>query len=154
MNKKAARISYVSFLGLGVVYLGGSLRLPLGTLEAPRSGLFPLLVAILLIAVSFTLLLKGGGAAGSRPEEFDPFPEGGDLRRVAAVALTLFLYAAGLRFLGYLVCTTGLMASVVRLLGMKNWGSVAATAVLTGLISWGLFVFALDVPLPRGEVFP
>jgi hypothetical protein len=137
---------------MGIAYLWGSLRLPMGTLEAPRSGIFPLLVAILLIAVSIVLLVRSEGAS-SRSDETESFPKGADLRRVGAVALALVLSAACLKALGYLVCTTALMAAVVRLLGSRSWGKVALAAVLTGLLSYFLFVFALDVPLPRGEVF-
>jgi len=151
--KKAVVVSYISFLGMGVAYLWGSLRLPMGTIEAPRSGLFPLLVALFLIAVSLVLLVKSWGV-NPRREETEPFPKGADLRRVAALFLTLIFYAACLKTLGYLLCTTGLMAVVVRLLGMRSWSKVALTAALTGLLSYALFVFALDVPLPRGEVFP
>lgn len=153
MNKKAVVVSYISFLGMGIAYLWGSLRLPMGTIEAPRSGLFPLLVALFLTAVSLVSLVKSRGVNPLR-EETEPLPKGGDLRRVVALVLTLILYAACLKALGYLLCTTGLMAVVVRLLGMRSWSKLALIAALTGLLSYALFGFALDVPLPRGEVFP
>lgn len=148
------QVSYVSFLAVGIAYLCGSLRLPMGTIEAPRSGLFPLIVAIFVVAMSLLLLVRSLSAEKYPLDPTESFPEGTDRHRVAGVALALVLYAVGLRFLGYLICTIGLMAVVVRLLGMRSWIKVALAAILTGLLSYGLFVFLLDVPLPRGEVFP
>lgn len=148
------QVSYVSFLAVGIAYLCGSLRLPMGTIEAPRSGLFPLTVAIFVVTMSLILLVRSLSAEKYPLDPTEPFPKRADRHRVVAVALALVLYAVGLRFLGYLICTIGLMAVVVRLLGMRGWVKVVLAAVLTSLISYGLFVFALDVPLPRGEVFP
>ena len=137
---------------MGIAYLIGSLRLPMGTIEAPRSGLFPFLVSLLIIAVSSTLLLRPGRAGD--PKAAEAFPKGVDLRRVIWVAATLMLYAACLRPFGYLICTTGLMGGVLHFLGMKGRFKIVAGAVLTGLLSYALFVYALDVPLPRGEILP
>jgi putative tricarboxylic transport membrane protein len=147
-------VFYFCFLALGGAYLLGSLRLPRGTFEIPGSGLFPLLVAVFIVILSCILLVKSRNTSGAQLDATESFPMGADLRRVVTVALALFLYAVFLKFLGYLVCTTGLMATVLRLLGLRSWGKVAVVAILTGVLSYGLFVFILDVPLPRGEVFP
>jgi len=154
MNKRALQASYVSFLAVGIAYLYGSLWLPMGKVEAPRSGLFPLLDAIFIMTMSLIQLAKSFNTEKVRLDQTEPFPKGVHLHRVAAVALALVLYALCLRFLGYLICTAGLMAVVVTLLGMRGWVKVALAAILTALISYCLFVFALEVPLPWGEVLP
>jgi len=154
MNKRALQASYVLFLVGGIAYLCGSLRLPMGQVETPRSGLFPLLDAIFIMTMSLIQLARSFNAEKARLDQTEPFPKGANLHRVAAVALALIIYALCLRFLGYLICTAGLMAVVVRLLGMRGWVKVALAAIFTALISYCLFVSALEVPLPRGEVLP
>jgi hypothetical protein len=46
------------------------------------------------------------------------------------------------------------MGVIVHLLGLRGWVKVALAALLTGVLSYYLFAFILEVPLPRGEVFP
>jgi hypothetical protein len=46
------------------------------------------------------------------------------------------------------------MIALLRAFGFKKWGLIALIAILTGALSYGLFAFILDVPLPQGEVFP
>jgi putative tricarboxylic transport membrane protein len=154
MSKNAFVSLYLCFLGLGGSYLLGCIRLQRGTFEVPGSGLFPLLIGIVIVALSFALLIQTLTGSNTPLGGVESFPKGADFRRVAFVTLALFLYAFLLNYIGYLVCTTGLMVALLRALGLKKWGAIALIAILTGVLSYGLFVFVLDVPLPRGEVFP
>jgi putative tricarboxylic transport membrane protein len=154
MTAKIQKLAYIFFFAIGVLYLVGALLLPVGTLAAPKGGLFPLMVAAFLIAMSIALLadfLKGKRGAGERIEGF---PEGKDRNRVLAVGVALVLYSVFLKPLGYLVSTVGLMGVIVHLLGLRGWVKVALAAILTGVLSYYLFAVILEVPLPRGEVFP
>ena len=45
------------------------------------------------------------------------------------------------------------MASVLRLMGLDGWVKIAIIAILTAGSSFGLFAL-LDIPLPRGSLFP
>lgn len=145
---------YILFLVIGILYLIDSLLLPLGTLATPKGGLFPLIVAIFLVAMSISLLagfLKGTRGA---VDAIEAFPTGKDRNRVLAVASALILYSVFLKPLGYLLSTVALMGVIVHLLGLRGWVKVALAAILTGVLSYYLFAFILEVPLPRGEVFP
>jgi putative tricarboxylic transport membrane protein len=153
MSKNAFLSLYLCFLGLGGSYLLGGLKLQRGTLEVPGSGLFPQIVGIFIVILASILLVQTVIARG-RCDPSEALPKGSDLRRVVWVTVALFIYAFSLELLGYLACTTGLMVAIVRSLGVKNWGKIVAIAILTGALSYCLFAFILDVPLPRGEVFP
>jgi putative tricarboxylic transport membrane protein len=152
----AARIQtacYIIFLVIGVLYLIGSLLLPIGTSASPQGGLFPLLVAIFLIAMSIILILGFLRCNHREVQPIEVFPEGKDRKRVLALACALILYSILLKPFGYLISTIALMAAVSHLLGLRGWVMVALAATLTGVLSYFLFAFILDVPLPRGEVF-
>jgi putative tricarboxylic transport membrane protein len=148
------KVCYAIFLGIGVLYLIGSLFLPIGTSAAPQGGLFPLLVAILLVALSVALIAGVRKGAPGAVEAIEAFPMGQDRRRVLAVSSALVLYSLLLKPIGYLVSTVALMGVIVYLLGLRGWIRIAMTAVLTGVLSYYLFAVLLDVPLPRGEVMP
>jgi hypothetical protein len=154
MSAGIQKVCYLIFLVIGILYLIGSLLLPIGTSAAPKGGLFPLIVAIFLVAMSIALIagfLKGRSGA---VEAVEAFPQGKDRNRVLAVASALIVYSLLLKPIGYLVSTVGLMGAIVYLLGLRGWIKVALTAILTGVLSYYLFAFILEVPLPRGEVFP
>ncbi len=154
MGAGIQKACYAIFLVIGILYLIGSLLLPIGTSAAPQGGLFPLLVAILLVALSVALIAGFGKGAPAAEESIEAFPLGQDRRRVLAVSSALVLYSILLKPVGYLVSTVVLMGLIVHLLGLRGWPKVALTAVLTGVLSYYLFAVILEVPLPRGEVFP
>jgi hypothetical protein len=154
MSRKAFVSLYLCFIGLGGSYLVGCLRLQRGTFEVPGNGFFPLLIGIFIVVLSFALLIQTLTGSSTPLGGAESFPKGADFRRVAFVTSALIFYAFLLSYIGYLVCTTGLMIALLRAFGLKKWGLIALIAILTGALSYGLFAFILDVPLPRGEVFP
>jgi putative tricarboxylic transport membrane protein len=87
-------------------------------------------------------------------DAIEAFPTGKDLHRVLAVASALILYCLFLKPIGYLLSTIALTGVIVHLLGLRGWAKVALAAILTGVLSYCLFAFILEVPLPRGEVLP
>jgi len=153
MNSSLHKVCYVMFLFTGILYFISSLLLPMGTIEAPKGGLFPLIVAVFIMAISISLLfrsLKGGAEGG---DQIEPFPKGADRNRVLAGFVSLLIFALCLKDLGYLISAIGLMAVIMRLFGLRGWAKIALAAALTGFLSYYLFAVILEVPLPRGEVF-
>ena len=153
MTLRAFPVTALCFLLLGVAYLAGSLRLPLGTNVRPGAGLFPLLVGVSLTVLSFLLLIFSLKQKESIPKDQEPFPEGKDRQRVAAVAITLILFVVLLKPLGYGVSSTLLMAATLKLLGLRRWGKIVLISILTAAISYYLFDSLLGTPLPRGLFF-
>ena len=151
--RRALPLVFLSFILLGGAYLAASLSLSMGTVEQPGAGLFPVVVGVFILSLSFPGLLgslKPGKASQVRDSVF---PRGKDLRRIISMVLAVLLYALFLPYLGYGICSAFLMAAVLRLLGMKNWSKTAAAAALTALVSYLIFVSLLDIPLPRGSLF-
>ena len=154
MAARIQKVCYVFFLFVAVLYFIGSLLLPIGSAANPQGGLFPLLVAIFLIVMSIALIAGFGKGTRVAVEAIEAFPKGKDRNRLLALASALILYSLLLKPLGYLTSTIGLMGVTVHLLGLRGWFKVALAAILTGFLSFYIFAFLLDVPLPRGEVFP
>lgn len=145
---------YIIFLVIGIFYLVGSLLLPIGTLATPKGGLFPLIVAIFLVVMSIALLADFLKDTRGPADAIEAFPTGKDRHRVLAVSSALILYCVFLKPIGYLLSTVALTGVIVHLLGLRGWAKVALAAILTGVLSYFLFAFILEVPLPRGEVIP
>ena len=153
MERALQSIVAAAFLLLSLAYAIGSLLLPMGTLERPGPGFFPLIVALVMAALSGPLLWRFLCVKKPQTEGEHAFPRGSDLRRVLAIAGSLVLFAVLLQPLGYGISSALLMGAVLRLLGMVHWGHIALSAVLTTTISYWLFALLLDVPLPTGVFF-
>jgi putative tricarboxylic transport membrane protein len=153
MKIKPNKFCYFIFLIIGILYCIGALLLPMGSIEAPKGGLFPLILSIFIIAVAFSLLFRSLKEGSEEKDAIEAFPVGTDRNRVLAVFATLIIFALCLKTFGYLISAIGLMAGVVRLFGLQGWAKIALAAVLTGFLSYYLFTVILEVPLPRGEVW-
>ena len=153
MNFPIHKICYLIFLITGILYCVGGLLLPLGTIDTPKGGLFPLMVGVFIVAISISLLFRSFKGVQESQEQIETFPKGADRNRVLAVFISLLIFTLCLKPLGYLISAIGLMAVIVRLFGLRGWAKIALAAALTGFLSYYLFAVILEVPLPRGEVF-
>jgi len=154
MNFSSHKLFYFLFLIFGILYCLGGLFLTRGTMEAPKEGLFPLMVAIFIMATTVSLLFQPIKRDAEGGDQIEPFPKGADRNRILAVFVSLLIFALCLKPLGFLISAIGVLAVIVRLFGLRGWMKIALAASLTGILSYYLFSVILEVPLPRGEVFP
>ena len=129
-----------------------SLRMPIGTFRAAGTGLFPLLLGVILMILSGLFLLnlflgkEKGPERKKSPVEAIP----GSVRPVVfflgMMALaTLFLNSQGYPLIAFL-----LMVSLLKTLGMKRWSINILWSLTTAVASYFLFVQWLKIPLPKG----
>ena len=149
------RKGYLAIGGAGVAlsaaYLGLTLRLPFGTLAKPGAGLFPLVAGATLLVASLLALREGW----SMPRDLEvEFPAGEDRRRLLLLAAGLIAYVVLLPWLGQLVCSALLCMGLIRMLSNSlSWPRVVIAGLLMSVVLYGVFVVALKVPMPRGELF-
>lgn len=140
----------VAFLGASALYVVQATRLPLGSLEQPGPGLFPVAVGTLLLAAGGAFLWQALGPA----REGVGAPDARGTARVIGVAGTLVAFCLALPWLGYGGAAFGLLVALLHLFGLARWSVVAAVALLTTAASYYLFAFLLGVPLPGGFLAP
>ncbi|HSR10385.1 MAG TPA: tripartite tricarboxylate transporter TctB family protein [Thermodesulfobacteriota bacterium] len=141
------------FLLLGIAYLAAGIRLPFGTSLRPGAGLFPLVIGISLTTLSAIILVSALRKREESSNDQEPFPQGEDRRRVAAVAVTLILFVILVKPLGYVVSSALLMAATFRLLGLRSWGKIIPVSILTAALSYYFFESILGMALPHGIFF-
>lgn len=137
----------LTFLAGSALYLVQAARLPLGSVEQPGAGLFPILVGAFLLAVSVAHLLQDLRRSPGTPLLL-PSAEMG--RRVMGVVAALGAFCLLLPWLGYGVAALGLLLAILRLFGLARWGMTAAVALVATVASYYLFAVVLGVPLPAG----
>ncbi len=130
-------------LGVGVCIR--AVRLTVGSAHDPQPGFFPLIGAILLIALAGLLMAQALRGAGEAPEASKE-----SLGPPAVLLLGLALYVALLEWAGYPVMTALMALLALRVLGAR-WVPGILVSVLLSAGSYLLFV-RLGVPLPLGQL--
>ena len=77
---------------------------------------------------------------------------GGSPKQLVLFLGTMVLAAFFFNTLGYPLVSFLLMASLLRILGMKRWGLNILISVITAVGSYFLFVQWLQIPLPKGWI--
>jgi hypothetical protein len=133
------------FVG-GLAYTVGALHYQVGTLAAPKSGLFPVGVGVLLLAASGHSLMAEYARPSSPPEALGP-----DWWRVPAICAALWAFALLLKPAGYPIASAVLCGLLLFILGRRPWWIAVCIGVATAVVSY-YFFSSLGVPLPPGPL--
>jgi putative tricarboxylic transport membrane protein len=141
----------VVFFLFGAITTILSLRMPIGSLRAAGSGLFPLGLGILLMVLSCAVIVKAFRSAeeekkediGAEEEPLSPLQV---FAYLAIIVVTTILWST----LGYAIVSFLLMLGLLRTLGLRRWTLNLTISLLTAAGSYALFVYALKIPLPKG----
>ncbi len=147
--KRDDLLSSVIFFLFGGVAVALSCRMPVGTFRAAGSGLFPLLLGMLLMLLSALFFLKSlrlNAAAG----ETCPVKQRELLLPVVVFMAIMAAAVLLLTPLGYPAVSFLLMVGLLRTLGFKRWPLNLGLSALTAAGSYLLFVRWLSIPLPKG----
>jgi len=139
------RLGSLIFFLAGIFALSMSIRLPLGTLEKPGPGIFPLILSGLLSIIGVLLLLFETGSG--------KLHWSGLIREKGTVWKIILLSAAfiaGFEWLGYLATSTlYLFFLFFWVCRFRTAAAVALAATIT-VSSWYFFGTILGLQLPAG----
>jgi len=142
--------SSLVWLGVGIIFLVGSLRAGLFRKGIPGPGFLPFIIAVSVIVLSLMVFFP---ASSRRKEDAvkieNFFPEKESFKKVLLGLMALFAYGFALEYTGYLITTFVFMIFTSRIMERGKWTGPLIMAVLTAVLSYLLFV-SLEVQLPRG----
>ncbi len=135
----------IFFMAAAILWDGR--KLTFGTFRSPGSGMFPDLIAGLMLFLSLLLILfpkrLGDRSAG-------PTFSKGTVGRLLLVFAALFLYSILLEFLGFVIVSFLLTILLFAVFGFKSYtGTVFKAFISTGL-AYVLFEVLLKSNLPKG----
>ena len=130
----------------GLLYTYGALSYEVGTLAAPKAGMFPLGVGVLLLVATGSRVLQEYARPSPPPEA-----PGQEWRRLSAICLGIGAFIALLKPAGYLIASAILCGALLRVLGQRPWWATAGIALAAAALSYFVFSF-LGVPLPMGPL--
>jgi putative tricarboxylic transport membrane protein len=144
-ERRTDRISglIVFFLGIAILWQGRSLSI--GTLRAPGSGFFPMLLAVTLMILSLLLVIPR-----ARKEAGQSSFSAQHLGRVSMLFVALLVYFAFLEYLGFVIMSFLLMAFCFIRVARQKWYTALFWAFVSIGLAYLLFDILLKSSLPRG----
>jgi hypothetical protein len=145
-------------VGIVIFVFGGmtallSLRMPIGTFRMAGTGMFPLLLGILLMILSGIFVLKVFSQGMAAKLKKEPLPESsGSLIQLILFLGTMVIVTLFLSKLGYPLSAFLLMVALLRVLGVKRWTLTLPLSFATAVVCYFLFVQWLKIPLPKGWI--
>jgi hypothetical protein len=120
-------------------------QLPLGEMDAPGAGLFPVLVGAIMCFASLATVWEGWKTMRSEDIEL---PVGKDLSRLFKLIVLLALYFTAMPWLGYSLSSWAFALLLMRLLSTLSWWRCGAYAALMTGVIYFCFIYLLKVPMP------
>ena len=125
-----------------------ALRLSIASPSAPGPGLIPFGAALLLIFFSLGTIAEA--LLTNRREAVLPDVLTGRSWAVSAVLAVLFLYALFMPSLGFVIATLLALICLFKLSVGQTWKRAIGASLLTTLLTYLLFSYALGLFLPQG----
>jgi len=117
------------------------------------SGMFPLILGILLMILSviFVLRIFFQGKKGQIKEEAPSESSESPVQLILFLG-TMVLVTVFFNQLGYLLSSFLLMVALLRILGVKRWRFTLPLSFITAVVCHFIFVHFLKIPLPKGWI--
>lgn len=151
MGRMGKRGGYLATGAIGAAlsagYLALAARLPLGAMDQPGAGVFPVVVGILVLLSSIAVVWEGWRMPA---DETVDMPAGADAARVLALLGLLVGYVLLLPWIGQLVGSFLFCLMVIRLLSRTPWPWLVVQAAAIAVAAELVFVRLLQVQMPRG----
>ena len=156
MDRLKERIYGIVFLGLGFAILWQGRSLTIGSFRSPGSGLFPALMAVVILILALILIIFPPKEAAAKPTEcatkIDTARTLRSVLRIALVFAALLAYAFLLEYLGFVTVSFVLMVLLFVAFGSESyWRAILKAVLFTGL-AYALFELLLKSNLPRGPL--
>ena len=150
--KRDDAIGGMVLLLFGMVTIILALKMPIGTFRAAGSGMFPLILGILLMFLSCIFLLKLLYQHKQTITKGDSVAQHESPVQLILFFGTMVLATAFFNQLGYPLVSFLLLVVLLRTLGMKQWFFNILLSFLSAVASYFLFVQWLKIPLPKGWI--
>jgi hypothetical protein len=141
-------ISSAVWFGIVAIVATSSLRLGIGEFYNPGPGFFPFWSSIFIALLTLIML---GTHFFKKADVFHlaDLWKGEHWGILVIVIASLIVYCLVLAKFGFILATTGLMMILFYLGKMKPWAIILGS-LLAVLLSYGLFHYGLQTPLPKG----
>jgi len=150
--KKRDAMTAVCWIFMGLIIAIWSATFPFGEWKAPGPGFLPFSLGLILAFLGTILFFQA--IKRSNRDEPAPFvrliPKGDSFKRVALTIVGMFLAAALLDMLGFILTVFLLLLFLTRTIEPPQWSVAVTYSLAAALGSYVLFQVLFKAPLPRG----
>ena len=152
MKKDEAIVGVVIFLfGAATVLL--SLKMPIGTFRTAGTGMFPLILGMLLMILSGAFVSRIFFEGKEEQVKKEASIESSESPKQLILFLgTMVLVTLFFNKWGYPLSAFLLMLALLRVLGVKRWKLTLPLSLMIAVVCYFLFVQWLKIPLPKGWI--
>ena len=129
-------------------YLHMTLELPMGEMDQPGAGVFPVLVAGILFVASVSALWEGWQSRNNSPAL--ELPKGSDRIRLLKMIGLLLIYFLAIPWVGFSLSSVLFCMLLISLLSNLGWKRCALYAFLMTAVIHLIFITTIKVPMPAG----
>jgi putative tricarboxylic transport membrane protein len=147
MNMNTDRMSFSGLFVLALYGVVSSSLMPLGQLQEPGPGFFPLCLSTIL------LVFSGLGILSARPSAEDlarSEPFWGDIKNPVKIVLATGLAVFAFEPVGFLITSSCFLVSLFLWVSRYPWWKAVVFGIIGGFVGWLCFVKLLGVPMPGG----
>ena len=141
------RMGFGTIFVLALYGVVSSSLMPLGRLQEPGPGLFPLALSAIL------LILSGLGIVSASPSVQDltrSEPFWGDMKTPVKIVLATGLAVLAFEPVGFIITSSCFLVSLFLLVSRYPWWKAVVFGIAGGFSAWLCFVKLLGVPMPGG----
>ena len=149
-RKRSDVIIFLIIVALAVFICQQSILIQIGSLQNPGPGLFPFCTGLGIGFLAVLYFLESTVLTKNEVEELQvnaTFQKSGKL---LTVSLSLFAYIFLVHWFGFVYVTFAFAVFFLRVVSPLSWSRIALTAFLITLGNYLIFVWWLDVNLPKG----
>jgi putative tricarboxylic transport membrane protein len=149
--KKLDYISGFFLLGFALVLLFAARKLPLMSEFGPGSGFFPTLLSGLLVILSLMIIISAWWR-NRRVKTSQETPKilGPDKKKYFIYLGLFFAFSLFFATLGYTLSLVLFLGIILKYGEKQSWKTTFGVVIISGLVSYFLFVKFLSIPLPEG----
>lgn len=147
-------LSSIVCFAFGGLFVAGSLLQGLILKGIPGPGFLPFLTGIALMLLSLAVLIPAARSSKEKALSSGLFlEEGGSLKKVLLALVVLVGFVLILNIAGYLLTCFLFILFTSRLLEPTKWWVSFIMALVTAVLTYIIFVVAMEVQLPRGILY-
>jgi hypothetical protein len=143
----------LGLFAISVLYAAGCLKLKLGDFRQPGPGLFPSLIAAVLLLSAGVYLYR---VFKNKGDDDEPGQSEGlsqkDLRTLGGLCVCIFAYPALLAGLDFIPATFCILFGMLLILKFRSWPVSLVVSLFTALLCFIVFAMLLGVALPSGAM--
>ncbi len=147
MSINTDRVGFGTIFVLALYGVVSSSLMPMGRLQEPGPGFFPLALSAILLVIS------GLGIVSARPSAEDLArlePFWGDMKTPVKIVLATGLAVLAFEPIGFLITSSCFLVLLFLWVSRYPWWKAILFGIAGGLSGWFCFVKLLGVPMPGG----